>query len=209
MIAGILGKKVGMTQVFKDNGDVVPVTVITAGPCTVLQVKNKDKDGYLAVQLAFDECREKGVPKASLARFKKVNSKPKRFVQEIRLNTEEKLDAGQNIEVDIFKAGDFVDITGTSIGKGFQGGMKRWNWSGGGAGHGSMSHRRPGSIGSNTDPGRVWKGHHLPGRMGHARVTTQNLEVVRVDKEKNMIMVKGAVPGANNAYLVIKKAKKR
>ncbi len=208
MAVGILGKKIGMSQVFRDDGRVVPVTIIEAGPCYVLQVKMKDKDGYDAVQMGFGDKREKVVNKPELGRFKKINVSPKRFVREIRIVPDQKFDVGQQLKVDLFTAGDAVDITGTSIGKGFQGGMKRWHWSGGNKTHGSTSHRRVGSIGSSTTPGRVFKGHHLPGRMGGDTVTVQNLEVVKVDTENNLLVVEGAVPGPTNSFLVIKKAKK-
>ncbi len=209
MSLGILGKKKGMTQVFRDDGRVIPVTVIEAGPCTVLQVKTKEKDGYEAVQIGFCEKKEKLVPKPELGKFKKINVSPKRFIREIRITPDQKFEIGQQMKVDIFAAGDAVDVTGTSIGKGFQGGMKRWHWSGGKKTHGSMSHRRPGSIGSTTTPGRVIKGHHLPGRMGGDIVTTQNLEVVKIDPENNLLVLEGSVPGPNDSLLIIKKAKKR
>ncbi|MFA5094102.1 MAG: 50S ribosomal protein L3 [Candidatus Omnitrophota bacterium] len=209
MSLGILGKKKGMTQVFRDDGRVIPVTVIEAGPCTVLQVKTKEKDGYEAVQIGFCEKKEKLVPKPELGKFKKINISPKRFIREIRTAPDQKFEVGQQMKVDIFAAGDAVDVTGTSIGKGFQGGMKRWHWRGGKKTHGSMSHRRPGSIGSTTTPGRVIKGHHLPGRMGGDVVTTQNLEVVKIDPENNLLVLEGSVPGPNDSLLIIKKAKKR
>lgn len=209
MALGILGKKIGMTQIYRENGRIIPVTVIEAGPCYVLQVKSGEKDGYDAVQLGFIEKKEKNVTKPILGRFKKINVTPKRFIREIRISNEQKFEIGQQLKVDVFEIGDAVDITGTSIGKGFQGGMKRWHWKGGKKTHGSTSHRRPGSIGSSTDPSRVFKGHHLPGRMGGDTVTVQNIEVVKVDPENNLLVVEGAVPGAVNGLLVIKKAKKR
>lgn len=209
MSLGILGIKKGMTQVFRDDGRVIPVTVVEAGPCTVLQVKTKEKDGYEAVQIGFCDRKEKGVRKPELGKFKKINVTPKRFVKEIRTSPDQKFEVGQELKVDIFAAGDAVDVTGTSIGKGFQGGMKRWHWRGGKETHGSTSHRRPGSIGSTTTPGRVIRGHHLPGRMGGDTVTTQNLEVVKIDPENNLLVLEGSVPGPNNTLLIIKKAKKR
>jgi large subunit ribosomal protein L3 len=209
MALGILGRKKGMTQVFRDDGRIIPVTVIEAGPCTVLQVKTKEKDGYEAVQLGFYDRKEKGVSKPELGKFKKLKIAPKRFVKEIRTTADQKYEVGQEFKVDIFAAGDAVDVTGTSIGKGFQGGMKRWHWKGGKETHGSTSHRRPGSIGSTTTPGRVIKGHHLPGRMGGDTVTTQNLEVVKIDPENNIIVLEGSVPGPDDSLLIIKKAKKR
>lgn len=209
MSLGILGRKKGMTQVFRDDGRVIPVTVVEAGPCTVLQVKTKAKDGYEAVQIGFCDKKEKLMRKPELGKFKKINVTPKRFIKEIRTAADQKFEVGQELKVDIFAAGDAVDVTGTSIGKGFQGGMKRWHWKGGKETHGSTSHRRPGSIGSTTTPGRVIRGHHLPGRMGGDTVTTQNLEVVKVDLENNLIVLEGSVPGPDNSLLMIKKAKKR
>jgi len=209
MSLGILGKKKGMTQVFRDDGRIIPVTVVEAGPCTVLQVKTKEKDGYEAVQIGVCEKKEKLVSKPEFGKFKKINISPKRFIKEIRTSADQKFEVGQQMKVDIFAAGDAVDVTGTSIGKGFQGGMKRWHWSGGKQTHGSMSHRRPGSIGSTTTPGRVIKGHHLPGRMGGDTVTTQNIEVVKIDTENNLLILEGSVPGPNNSLLIIQKAKKR
>ncbi|MBU4477515.1 MAG: 50S ribosomal protein L3 [Candidatus Omnitrophica bacterium] len=206
---GILGKKVGMTQIFREDGACVPATSIVAGPCVVVQVKSKDNEGYQAVQLGFADKKEKRATKALKGHFKKSNSPVKRFVREIATNDNEQFEVGQKIEVDIFKEGDFVDVTGTSIGKGFQGGMKRWGWSGGPGSHGSMSHRRPGSIGANTTPGRVLRGHHLPGHMGNCRVTVQSLEIIKVDKENNTLVVKGAVPGHKGSYLIVRKAKKK
>lgn len=208
MAVGILGRKIGMTQVFRNDGRIIPVTVIEAGPCHVLQVKTKDKDGYDAVQLGFIEKKEKSTNKPELGKFKKINISPKRFIRELRIVPEQKFEVGQQVRVDIFIPGDAVDVTGTSIGKGFQGGVKRWHWKGGPKTHGSMSHRRPGSIGSSTTPGRVLKGHHLPGRMGQDKVTIQNLEVVKVDPENNLLVVEGAVPGPKDGLLLIRKAKK-
>jgi len=210
MINGILGKKIGMTQIFKETGEVIPVTAIEAGPCFVLQVKTVKSDGYNAVQLGFGTKRETIVNKADMGRFKKAKLKqPVRFVKEIRADSVEDIKLSDNITLDIFTAGDYVDIIGTSIGKGFQGGVKRWHWEGGPKTHGSMSHRRPGSIGSSTSPSRVFKGHHLPGHMGNKRVTVQNVEVVDIDKENNIMLVKGAVCGAKGNYLIIKKALKK
>ena len=185
MSTGILGKKIGMTQIFKENGKSVPVTVIEAGPCQIIQVKNKSRDGYFALQLGFDAKKESKVKRVEFGHFKKAKVSPKKFIKEIRLaeGEDEKYKAGEEILVDIFKQGDFVDVCGVSIGCGFQGGVKRWHWKGGGSGHGSMFHRAPGSIGSGSaDPSRVFKGHHLPGHMGAERKTIQSLEVIEVDK---------------------------
>jgi large subunit ribosomal protein L3 len=210
MNKGLLGKKLGMTRVFRDDGRSVPVTVIEAGPCTVLQIKTPDKDGYCAIQLGFEDKKEKVTAKPQLGAFKAAKVTPKKFIREIRLPNVDELKVGDNIAVDMFESGDAVDITGTSIGKGFQGGVKRWNWAGGKASHGSMHHRRVGSIGSgSSDPSRIYKGQHMPGRLGGERITVQNLEVVKVAKDNNLLLIEGAVPGHKNSYVVIKKAKKR
>ncbi len=206
---GILGKKNSMTQIFRDNGVCIPVTSITAGPCSVVQIKEKEKDGYRAVQLGFMDKKGKKTTKACVGHFKRSSAVPKRFIREISIADKEQFEIGQTIEVSIFKEGDFVDVTGVSIGKGFQGGMKRWGWSGGPESHGSMSHRRPGSVGANTTPGRILRGHHLPGHMGNRKITVQNLEIIKVDKEKNTLIVKGAVPGHKGSYVIVRKAKKK
>jgi len=203
MAHAILGKKIGMTQVFADDNRMINVTVIEAGPCAVLSVKEK------SVQIGFDAAREKSVKKPALGYFKKLKISPRRLIREVNKDPAREYTVGEELKVDMFAAGDFVDVIGLSKGKGFQGGMKRWNWSGGPATHGSTSHRRVGSIGSTTTPGRVWKGHHLPGHMGAARVTLQNLRVVKIDLENNLLTVKGAVPGCKNSYLVIRQAKKK
>lgn len=209
MAIGILGKKIGMTETFEKDGELTPVTIIEAGPCLVLQLKVPDIDGYRSVQLGFGEKREDRTKKPLLGHFKKAGVKPKRFIKEIRISDKDKYKIGREIKVDIFKEGDFVDISGTTIGKGFQGGMKKWGWSGGPASHGSMTHRRPGSIGASAFPSRVFKGHHLPGRMGGNKRTTQKLKIVKVDLENNLLMVKGAVPGHKNSYLVIRNTSKK
>ncbi len=202
-MTGLLGKKIGMTQVFAEDGKLVSITAIEAGPCPVLAVKEK------SVQLGFDKANEKRLKKPLLGYFKKLNLSPAKIIRELRKDSQAEYKVGQEIKADLFKAGDFVDITGTSIGKGFAGGMERWHWHGGPQTHGSTSHRRIGSIGSTTTPGRVWKGHHLPGHKGSGTVTVQNLKVVKVDVDNNILLVKGAVPGHKNAYLIIKKAKKK
>jgi len=209
MAIGILGRKIGMTETFEKDGKLTPVTIIEAGPCLVLQLKVPDLDGYRAVQLGFADKKENRTKRPLLGHFKKAGVKPKRFIKEIRISDKDKYTIGREIKVDIFKEGDFVDISGTTIGKGFQGGMKKWGWSGGPASHGSMTHRRPGSIGASAFPSRVFKGHHLPGRMGGNRRTVQKLKVVKVDLENNVLMVKGAVPGHKNSYLVIRNASKK
>ncbi len=202
-MTGLLGKKIGMTQIFSDDGRLTGVTAIEAGPCPVLAIKEKN------IQLGFEPVNEKRLKKPLLGYFKKISVVPQKWIREVSRDPAVEYKVGQEIKVDLFKAGDFVDITGVSIGKGFQGGMKRWHWHGGPQTHGSTSHRRVGSIGSATTPGRVFKGHHMPGHMGACTVTQQNVKVVNVDPENNLLLVKGHVPGHKNAYLVIKKAKKK
>lgn len=192
-----------MTRVFNEKGALVGVTAIEAGPCSVLAVKEKK------VQLGFDAVGDKALKKPVSGYFKKINISARKLIREVLKEKDKEYKVGDELKVDLFKPGDFVDITGTSIGKGFQGGMKRWNWHGGPQTHGSMSHRRVGSIGSTTTPGRVWKGHHLPGHMGARRATVQNLKVVKVDVSNNILLVNGAVPGHKNGYLIIAKAKKK
>ena len=202
MSSGLLGKKIGMTQVFVEDKRIA-VTAIEAGPCYVLS-ENDNK-----IQLGFEVVKESKAKKPQRAFFKKIKVKPLRFIQEFVKDENSDYKIGQELKADLFATGDFVDISGISIGKGFQGGFKRWHWHGGPKSHGSMSHRRPGSIGSSSDPSRVWKGHHLPGHMGAEKVTVQNLKVVEIDAENNLILVKGAVPGHRNTLLAIKFAKKK
>ena len=209
MTKGILGKKIGMTQIFEEDGRMIPVTIIEAGPCAVTQLKVPETDGYRAVQLGFEDKKEVRTGKPLLGHFKKAGTKPKKFLKEFRICEKDKFELKQEIKIDIFHKGDFVDIISISIGKGFQGGMKRWGWSGGKATHGSMTHRRPGSIGASAYPSRVVKGHHLPGRMGAGKNTVQNLKVVKIDPQNNLLMVKGAVSGHKNCYLIIKGAGKK
>ena len=203
MKKALLGKKLGMTQIFDKDGKVIPVTVIEAGPCTVVQIKTKDADGYEAVQWGFGEVKANKVTKPKAGHFKKANVEPKKHLREFRLE-EISYNVGDEIKADIFTAGDSVDITGTSKGKGFQGVIKRHGQHRGPMGHGSMYHRRPGSMGPTSTPGRVFKGKKLPGHMGMETVTIQNLEVIRVDLDKNVILVKGSVPGNKGAILKIK-----
>ena len=205
MISGLIGKKIGMMQIFDTEGNVIPVTAVETGPCLVLELK----EAPLKVKLGFDPARESRLKKPQQGYFKKLGVKPVRFVKEFSSTDNKDYKVGQEVKVDVFKPGDFVNVTGISIGKGFQGGMKRWNWAGGPQTHGSMSHRRPGSIGSNTDPGRVWKGHHMPGHMGTAQVTVQNLRVIQVDVENNLLLVKGAVPGSKNSYVTVNRSFKK
>lgn len=204
---GILGKKLGMTQIFNDQGQVVPVTVVEAGPCVVLQKKSVETDGYEAIQLGFKEKKEHRANRPELGHVKKANAKPQKFVKEIRGVNLEEYELGKEIKADLFNAGELVDVTGTSKGKGFAGSIKRHNQARGPMSHGSRYHRGPGSLGA-MEPKRVFKGRKLPGRMGGKRVTTQNLEVVRVDADKNLLLIKGNVPGPKNSYLVIKSAVK-
>ena len=203
MSTAILGKKLGMTQIFNQEGRQVDVTVIEAGPCPILAVKTR------SIQIGFDLTKEGRLKKPLAGYFKKLNISPRKFVREVLRETGKEYKVGEELKIDLFNAGDYVDITGISKGKGFQGGMKRWHWQGGPATHGSTSHRRVGSMGSTTTPGRVWKGHHLPGHMGAGRVTLQNLEVVKIDLPNNLLVVKGAVPGHVNAYVIVRKAKKK
>ena len=197
----ILGKKLGMTQVFSADDRMVPITVIEAGPCKVLQAKVADKDGYEALQVGFDVVKkEKNISKAMMGHFKKASASAYRFIKEVKM---EGMEAGGEINVDIFSKGDKVSVTGTSKGKGFQGVMKRHNYKGGPETHGSMFKREPGSIGSSAYPSRVWENKGLPGHMGTERVTVQNIEVFDIKKDQNLMLVKGAVPGANGAYLII------
>ena len=207
MKKAILGKKIGMTQIFDEKGAAIPVTVVEAGPCTVVQVKTKDADGYEAIQLGFGEVKEKKLVRPVKGHFTKANVEPKKHLREFRLE-EISYNVGDEIKADIFAAGETVDVTGTSKGKGFQGVIKRHGQSRGPMGHGSMYHRRPGSMGSTSTPGRVFKGKKLPGHMGNVTVTIQNLKVVRVDLDKNCILVKGSVPGNKGAILKIKDATK-
>ena len=204
---GLIGKKIGMTSVFDKDGKNIPCTVIQAGPCTVTQVKSVDTDGYASVQLAFDEKKEKNTPKAELGHFAKANTTPKKKVIELKGFVKD-WKPGDVITVDYFHDDTWLDVSGMSKGKGFQGGMKRWGWKGQCASHGSMTHRRPGSIGASAFPSRVLKGHHLPGRMGGRKNTIQNLKIVKIDSENNLLMVKGPVAGHRNSYLIIKNAKK-
>lgn len=206
---GILGKKLGMTNIYDDKGKTVPITVIEAGPCQVLQIKTRVTEGYDAIQIGFGAKKERLVKHVDMGRFKKAGVAPLRFVRELRVKDPSIYKVGQVISPDIFAKGDYLDVVGTSIGKGFQGGVKRWNWKGGPGGHGSMFHRAIGSIQSGARLGRVTKGHHMAGHLGVERITIQNLEIADVDKEKNLILIKGSVPGHKNNYLILKEAKKR
>lgn len=209
MKKGIMGKKLGMTQLFARDGKLVPVTVIQATPCQVVQKKTVDRDGYNAVQLGFEAVEAKRVNKPLTGHFKKAGIVPARHLREFRLENPDGLEIGQSISIDIFKPGDRIDVAGVSKGKGFQGGVKRHHFKGGGASHGSMHHRAPGSIGASSFPSRVFKGQRLPGHMGQDRVTAIGLEIVDVKKEQNLLLVKGAVPGSKNGLVLIRDSIKK
>lgn len=204
---GILGKKLGMTQIFTEAGNVVPVTVVEAGPVVVTQIKTTEKEGYNAVQVGFVDAKEKSLNKPQKGHLAAANVL-KKHLKEFRMDSVEKFSVGQEIKADIFAAGEVIDVTGTSKGKGFQGPIKRHGQSRGPESHGSRYHRRPGSMGACSFPGRVFKNKKLAGHMGSVTVTVQNLEVVRVDAEKNLILVKGAIPGAKGSIVTIKEAVK-
>ena len=204
MKKAIIGKKIGMTQIFDETGKVIPVTAIEAGPCVIAQIKTVETDGYDAIQLGFGDVKESKVNKPEKGHFSKANVTLKKHLREFRLDSLEGLKVGDELKADVFSVGDSVDIQGTSKGKGFQGVIKRHGQSRGPMGHGSMYHRRPGSMGPTSTPGRVFKGKKLPGHMGRQTVTIQNLDVVAVDLDKNVILVKGSVPGVKGAILKIK-----
>jgi large subunit ribosomal protein L3 len=208
MTLGLVAKKRGMTQVFGNDGNAIPVTVLEAGPCTIVQVKTQGHDGYEAIQLGFGTRRPKNVSRPMAGHFKKANVPAARVLRELRLKTVEGYQAGQTLSVELFKPGELVDVTAVTKGRGFQGGVKRYGWYGGDATHGSMFHRAPGSIGASSDPSRVYPGHHLPGRMGADRVTVPHLEVVRVMPEQHLLLVKGAVPGATGGVVLVRKSVK-
>jgi large subunit ribosomal protein L3 len=207
---GLLGRKVGMTQVFTEDGSHVPVTVIQAGPCTVVGIRRRDTHGYDALQLGFEK-KTKKVTKPAAGYFKKANVDAMRVLREFRFEKGEMLEGyqvGQQLTAELFKPGELVDVVGMTKGKGFQGGVKRHGWYGGDATHGSMFHRAPGSIGASSDPSRVWPGHKLPGRMGHDRRTVLNLPVVRVLPDQHLVLVRGAVPGAIGGLVMVRKSVK-
>jgi large subunit ribosomal protein L3 len=205
---GLIGKKVGMTQLFDDSGKAVPVTVIKAGPCYVTQVRTLDQDGYIAVQLGYEETKSQRLSGGELGHLKKYDLPPLKFLREFR--TDEELEEGQTLTVEVFEEGERVDIVGKSKGRGFAGVVKRYGFSGGPKTHGqSDRHRAPGSIGAGSTPGRVFKGKKMPGRMGNDTVTSQNLLISRIDPENNLIAVRGSVPGPKNGLVVIKEARKQ
>ena len=205
MIRGLIGKKVGMMQIFDKDGNSIPITVIEAGPCFVLRLK----ENPFKVQLGFQSVKETRLKKPLSGFFKKIGVNPLRVIKEFESTDNKDYKVGQEIKTDIFKPGDFVDVTGISAGKGFQGGMKRWNWSGGPGKHGSMHHRRVGSIGASADPSRVLVGTHMPGHMGLDQVTVQGLRVIKVELDSNLILIKGAVPGQRHAIVYINRSKKK
>ena len=208
MKKAILAKKIGMTQIFNGDGTLTPVTVLEAGPCVVTQVKTKDNDGYSAVQVGFEDIRESLVNKPAKGVFDKAGVSVKHYVRELKLDNAEEMKPGDEVKADIFAAGDHVDATAVSKGKGFQGAVKRLGQHRGPMKHGSKFHRHQGSNGTSSDPSRVYKGKGMPGHMGSKRITIQNLEVVRVDAENNLLLVKGAVPGAKKCLVTIKETVK-
>lgn len=209
MTKGILGKKLGMTQVFTEEGIVVPVTVIEAGPCVVLQKKDEENDGYVAVQLGFDEKKEKNTPKPALGHVKKAGTTPKRYIKEFRGVDLSQYEVGQVVTCDVFAEGDYVDVTGTSKGRGTLGAIQRWNMSRGPKTHGSKYHRGQGSLAIHRDANRVPKGKKMAGRTGNETVTLQNLRVVKVDTERNVLLISGSIPGAKNSFVKISSAIKK
>ncbi len=208
MKKAILGTKLGMTQMFREDGTMIPVTVVLAGPCPVVQKKSVEHDGYEAVQVAFKPIREKLCTKPMLGHFKKAGVEAHRYTREFKFDDTAAYEVGQVIKADIFANGDRVDVTATSKGKGFEGNIKRWNQGRGRKTHGSHSYRVPGSMGACTYPGEVFKTKHLPGHMGSERVTVQNLEVVRVDADRNLLLVKGAIPGAKGSLVTVRETVK-
>ena len=204
MKKGIIGKKIGMTQIFDEKGNVIPVTVIEATPNIVAQVKTVETDGYNSIQLGYGEIKDKHINKPRKGHFTKAGLTPKKHLREFRLESIEGYKVGNEVKADIFQVGEKIDVQGTTKGKGFQGVIKRHGQHRGPMGHGSMYHRRPGSMGATSTPGRVYKGKKLPGHMGRATVTIQNLDVVRVDMDKNVLLIKGSVPGAKGAILKVK-----
>lgn len=206
MVRGLLGRKLGMTRIFNKEGNVIPVTVVEAGPCSILEIKEDPKK---KLTLGFEEIKPHRLKKPQEGFFKKIGVAPRRVIKEFESQDNGEYQVGQEIKADIFKPGDFVDASAVSKGKGFQGGMKRWNWSGGPGGHGSMHHRRVGSIGACATPSRTLKGTHMPGQMGNKRVTVQGLRVMEVDAENNILLLEGAVPGHKNCLVELNRSKKK
>ncbi len=208
MVTGLLGKKVGMTRLFTEDGRWIEVTVLEAGPCSVVQRKTVETDGYSAVQLGFDDIKESRCKKPAAGHFAKVGVSPKRTLKEVRVPNDAEVNTGDEVKADIFAIGDRVDIVGTSKGRGFAGVIKRHGFAGGPGGHGSHFHRAPGSIGQSADPAKVYKNKRMPGHFGTAKTTVQNLEVVNVDSDRNLLIVRGSVPGANGGLLMVNKSVK-
>lgn len=208
MSIGILGTKLGMTQVFSEDGKAIPVTVVQAGPCPVTQIKTKETDGYVALQLAYGDMKEKNITKPEKGHLAKSGTSPKRHLFECRIEDVSSYELGQEIKVDIFEAGQTVDVTGTTIGRGFTGYQKRWNFARGPMSHGSKNHREPGSTGPGTTPGRIYPGKKLAGHYGDEQVTIKKLEIVRVDSDRNLLLIKGALPGKPGALVKVMPEKK-
>jgi len=208
MVKSLLGKKIGMTRYFLEEGKSVPVTLVKVGPCIVVQKKTIEKDGYEAIQVGFEDRKEKRINKPLVGHFSVAGNRFFRYLREIRVEKSDQFELGQEIRSDIFSVGDTVSVIGKSKGRGFAGVLKRWGFSGGKATHGCRSHRVPGSIGSNTDPGRVWKNKRLPGRMGYARTTIRNLKIMDVRPEMDVIALKGAIPGSQESIVEICKKDK-
>jgi large subunit ribosomal protein L3 len=200
---GIIGRKIGMTRIFNDQGEVVPVTVIEAGPCPVVQVKTEDSHGYNAIQLGFGHRKKKSVNQPIRGHFGKAEVEPTRILREFRVDDVKDYRVGEEVRADVFKVGQKVRVMGFSKGKGFQGVVKRWGFSGGGDSHGSRSHRKPGSIGQCATPAKVWKNRKMGGHTGNRRITVRNLEIIQVDTDKNLIALKGAVPGHRRSYVLV------
>ena len=206
MNKAIIGKKLGMSQIFTEEGIVIPVTVVEAGPCAVTQVKTIDRDGYEAVQVGFGSIKEKNVNKPMLGQFKKANVEPKRYLKEFKFSNCADYQVGQEIKCDVFAVGDKVDVTGTSKGHGFAGTIKRWNHHEGPLAHGSKFHRAPGSLSACSSPSRVFKNHKMPGHFGVVTSTMQNLTVARVDADRNLLLIKGGIPGPKGGMVVVKQS---
>lgn len=206
MKKGLIAKKLGMTQIFADDGTRIPVTVVQAGPCVVVQKKTAAKDGYNALQLGFGQRDAHRATRAHVGHCRPAGQGAFRLLREIRVENVDQYSVGDVLNADIFSAGEVVDVTGTSVGKGFQGVIKRWNFKGGRASHGSRFHRAPGSIGASAYPSRVFKGKKMPGQLGNERVTVQRLQVVRVDAAENLLLIKGAIPGCSNGLVLIKES---
>ena len=205
MLSGFVGKKIGRTKIYTGDGIIIPVTLIQAGPCSVMQIKTVEKDGYNAVKLGFDDKKRKVANKPEIGAAAKAAAEPKRFIRELTPDKGAEFKLGQSITLDIFNNVKMVDVIGITKGKGYAGVMKRWNFKGGAQTHGSTRHRPPGSIGSNTDPGRVVRGKKMAGHLGCERVTIKNIDIVKIDKDRNLLFVKGAIPGHKGSYLILNK----